>query len=323
MSFRDSDPPPLVAVSDPTRAAHVEVSTVAAADARRTRQRLPGVVVALAVALIAARLVGAPSGRTGPVLRLDGHQSVYLSVSPTGPGTYRMLVPFRLLNRGRSSVTVLSAAIPGSLLRTTGPADPLDPGATAQLVLEQPVTCRSGGPPVVPVAGARMSVRVRADGVDHPVALALPPEPRSSAAVELNRLCGWVPVPEAVRFVTGPVRRNNGQVVVALTVFNSSAQLIRLTGLGSPSPGLRSGLQNGRLPVELRPSRGPWPLPDGRATFVHLDLVVGRVAAPCTRAVPGTLVLVTADHGPGTSSSVLHPPDDRRVLAGLLSAGCR
>lgn len=280
--------------------------------------------VALVAALAAPRLLNASSGIAGPVLRLDGSQSVYLSVSTTGPGTYRMQVPFRLLNQGRAAATVLGATIPGSLLRTAGPADPVAPETTGQLVLEQAVTCRTGAPPVVPEPARRMSVRVRSDGVDNTIALALPPEPRTSVAEELDRLCGWVPVPEAVRFVAGPVRRAGGRLVVPLTMFNSSAQLVRLTGLGAPSPALRLALQDGRpLPVELPPSRGPWPLPDGRAPSVHLELAIGLSAHGCTSGVPGTLALVTVDHGRGTAGSVLHPPDERRVLAELIADGCR
>ena len=323
MSQRDIEPP-RVTVSNPFGPASPSPERPPVLRSRRAARRgLPAIVVALVAAVVVARLIGASSAAGAPLLQLNGDQAVYLSLSPTGPGNSRMQVPFQLRNRGRAAITVLGAKIPGSLLGTSGPADPVAPGGLGQLVLEQAVTCRTGQPPVVPGAGTHLSLRVRSDGVERTVALVLPREPRSSVVEELDRLCGWVPVPEAVRFVSGPAHRAHGRWLIPLMMFNSSAQVVRLTGVGAPSPALRLALRDGRGPVELAPATGPRPLPDGRASSLHLEMAVSRSARPCPATAPGTLALITVDHGRGTPGSVLHPPDERGVLPGLLAALCR
>jgi len=257
VSQRDIEPP-RVTVSNPFGPASPSPERPPVLRSRRAARRgLPAVVVALVAAVVVARLIGASSAAGAPLLQLNGDQAVYLSLSPTGPGNSRMQVPFQLRNRGRAAITVLGAKIPGSLLGTSGPADPVAPGGLGQLVLEQAVTCRTGQPPVVPGAGTHLSLRVRSDGVERTVALVLPREPRSSVVEELDRLCGWVPVPEAVRFVSGPAHRAHGRWLIPLTMFNSSAQVVRLTGVGAPSPALRLALRDGRGPVELAPATGP------------------------------------------------------------------
>lgn len=264
-------------------------------------------------------------------LRLEPRPAVYLGLGVPHPGgPVHLQVPVRLVNAAAGPVRVRSAQVRGEPLRTAARTDVrVVQGSSAQVLLEQDVSCPKGRAPTTPETGGALLVDVLdVDGARRRLQLLLPPEPFASVTQELRQLCGYVPAQEAVQVRAGPGRLAGGTLIVPLVLTNSSAEPARLLAVLPAVPILQVQAVIGLplpLPLPLPVALGTRPRPPGSAlpsTAVSLRVRLGPRGCAAVPDAVGLLALLRVDHGPGTAVGTLYPADTGRALP-LLLARCR
>ncbi len=321
----------IVRVSDPGPA------SAGQAEPPRRRRPVGRWVVGAAGLVVVAVLWSSMLGSAPAVdLQAEEHPAAHVGAT-TGPaGEVHLQVPLRLANHGSQAVRVQAASVDRSPLAAAAGTDlRLPVGSAAQVLLEQDVRCRPDGPPPLPPLPAALRLRVlAADGSSHSTVVQLSDEPSASVGRELLQLCGYVPAQEAVRVTPAPGVVTPDGVSVPLRLTNVTAERARVLSVSPALPGVSVQLlQDGPVPVPIelplelpvdavsRPRLEEVPLAGtGVQLVLHSDAggcAVLRAAGP-----EGALVLLRVDHGPGTPSVDVHPPDTALALP-LLAARCR
>lgn len=297
---------------------------VLASGSERRPRRLPRRAVGLVLAVAAAvPVVRARTAEPPLALHLEERPGVYLGVSADLGRPVHLDVPVRVVNDGERAVRVRRAGVRGGVLRTEGPLDVRVPaGSSAQVLLEQDVLCRPDGAPAA--LGPRARLRLDLVGRRR-VLLPLSAEPFGTIDREVQLLCGYVPVEQAVLAEPRPARLAGDVLRVPLALTNTSAEPARLVGVEVAAAVTAVRLVAPAVPVPLGVAPGPRPRPPSLAyprVPVALEVRLGAGRCPGVGAgvgtTPGLLAVLRVDRGPGTRVASVYLPDTGHALPLLL-----
>lgn len=312
-------PRPPVTVHDPAAAPAGDVLDSGPPLVSR-RATVVGAALVLAVALVAGGLeLRERRAAEAQERRLDAAVELSLldetaASSSASPGGGSLQVQLEVRNDGPRPVGLSGAAWAGyALLR---PVD-LPAGSSRTIALQQEVDCGPGRPALLAVE-EDVQLQVRTAATTRTVALPLPaPVVRPT---EAQRVCGFVPLEEALLVTTERQARVGEELVLRLDLFVDGGSPVELLSLDT-GPGLAAALRTGggaeavALPTLLRPALGTFVA----TTYEAVLTVVDCAAAGAPDASVG-LTLRTGDREGGTAELGLgYEPS---LLVDLVSASC-
>ena len=238
--------------------------------------------------------------------------------SSSSPGQGSLQVQLELRNDGPRPVEVAGAAWAGyALLR---PVD-IPAGESRAIALRQEVDCGPGRPALLAVDDD-VQLQVRTASTTRTVAVPLPGPPVQPT--EAERVCGFVPLEEALLVLSDRQERVGEQLVLRLDLSVQGSSPVDLLSLDA-GPGLVAALRTGGGAGTVRL---PTTLPFAEAgTFVPTTYEAVITVADCAAVDPSAelgesayLELRTGDQQGGTAQLGLgYEPS---VLADLVSASC-
>ena len=216
-------------------------------------------------------------------------------------------------NDGPRDVELVGARTSGFVLQEQ--SVPLPAGQVRPLVLLQPVTCEQGRPAPLQPGPLQVDVRTAA-GTTRTVELPLQEPP--FAGDEAARMCGWVPLQEAVLVGVLDGRQSAGVLRLDVELGNVSRSPVEVVRLLT-GPGLSGRLLQAGGAAEV-PLPTTLPAGGGRPSVPYeVELRVADCAAAREQVFVTTGVEVRDQDGATAEAIAEHGP---RLMSELLSASC-
>lgn len=267
-------------------------------------------------------------------LRLEPGAELFASTQQDEGDEVGLSRQLRLRNAGPRAVQLLGAELVGGAMASPALDRRAPAGELVDLELSTRLHCTAGTQPQVAPPGSVLRVRARTGAGERAVDVALPERVLADLQDTGGRLCGYVPVSQALVAVVDSELVRGEQLLLRISLNSATASRLRLVGVDLGVPGLRASLGAGgrpaRLPLVLARPALAGPLLDGgfgEPLRLDVDLDVTDCQAlreavqPAPPHDPQPLLLLGYDvEGAGERGSAAL--GDQGGLSQLLTSAC-